>query len=127
MKVFGSSLVAAVLLVASSQPGFAAAGLVGSTPAQGSVVAAPRTISLSFAAPMPVSATAASIVMTAMPGMDHHGEMVIRNFTQLWADNNKRLTLSLKKPLYPGDYDVRWESRGADGRRIAGKVTFTVK
>ncbi|MEY5007239.1 MAG: CopC domain, partial [Pseudomonadota bacterium] len=31
------------------------------------------------------------------------------------------------KPLQTGTYDIRWQAAGADGHRMSGKVTFTVK
>jgi methionine-rich copper-binding protein CopC len=74
-----------------------------------------------------VPTAAVAVVMTAMPGMPDHGDMFIRNFTQTWSDNNRKLTLTLKKPLQTGTYDIRWQAAGADGHRMSGKVTFTVK
>ena len=65
--------------------------------------------------------------VSAMPGMANHGEMVIRNFTQNWSDGNRKLTLTLKKPLAKGTYEVRWQAAGADGHRMKGKVSFVVK
>ncbi|MFM7027626.1 MAG: copper resistance protein CopC [Chakrabartia sp.] len=120
-------LAAAALLFASSVPALAETRIIASTPAQGATVAAPRVLTLSFSDPMPVPTTAIAVVMTAMPGMADHGEMAIRNFTPAWSDNNRKLTLTLKKPLYAGTYDIRWQAAGAEGRRLSGKVTFTVK
>lgn len=127
MKAFRSSLIAATLIAAFSSPAIAHTSVVAATPAQEAVVSAPRTLSLTFSEPMLVPTAAFSVVMTAMPGMPDHGEMVIRNFTPAWSDNNRKLTLNLKKPLHPGTYDVRWQAAGADGHRMSGKVTFTVK
>jgi len=64
--------------------------------------------------------------MTAMPGMANHGEMAIRNFTTSWSNGNKTMTLTLKKPLAKGTYEVRWQAAGADGHRMTGKVSFIV-
>lgn len=127
MTIFRSSLVAATLLLASSNPALAHAQLVAATPAQGSTVSAPRTLSLTFSEPMLIQTVAFSVVMTAMPGMADHGEMVIRNFTPAWSEENRKLTLNLKKPLQAGTYDLRWQAAGADGHRMSGKVTFNVK
>jgi methionine-rich copper-binding protein CopC len=64
--------------------------------------------------------------MTAMPGVKAHDEMVIRNFTIAWSNNNRTMTLELKKPLKTGTYEVRWQAAGADGHRMTGKVNFKV-
>jgi methionine-rich copper-binding protein CopC len=36
------------------------------------------------------------------------------------------MTLTLKKPLAKGTYEVRWQAAGADGHRMTGKVSFIV-
>lgn len=100
--------------------------VVASTPAQGTKVAKPKQVTLTFSEALLPPTVATSIVMTAMPGMKNHGEMVIRNFTTSWSNGNKTLTLALKQPLRAGDYDVRWQAAGADGHRMTGKVSFTV-
>jgi methionine-rich copper-binding protein CopC len=127
MKASYSALIAAALACAVAFPAAAHMRVVASTPPQGAHVAAPRTVSLSFSEPLLVPTAAIAVVMTAMPGMPDHGDMFIRNFTQTWSDNNRKLTLTLKKPLQTGTYDIRWQAAGADGHRMSGKVTFTVK
>lgn len=101
--------------------------LAASTPAAGSEVKAPKAVTLTFSQPVDASSAAASIVMTAMPGMANHGEMVIRNFTPDWSDDGKTLTLGLKKPLPAGTYEVRWQAAAADGHSMQGTVTFEVR
>lgn len=97
-----------------------------STPAEGAKVKSPRVVTLTFSEALLPPTVATSIVMTAMPGMPNHGEMVIRNFTTSWSNENKTLKLSLRKPLQAGSYDVRWQAAGADGHRMKGKISFTV-
>lgn len=121
---------AAALFLAAALPAaplHAQGAVVASSPAEGATVQSPRVLSLTFAAAMPAPATAASVVMTAMPGVDNHGEMVIRNFTTAWSPDGRTLTLTLKQPLKAGDYDLRWQSTGADGRRTTGTVRFVVR
>lgn len=101
--------------------------VVASTPAQGSTVAKPRVITLTFSEALLPPTASARIVMTAMPGMANHGEMEIRNFTAAWSSNNRTLTLTLKQPLRTGTYEVRWQAAGADGHRMKGVVKFNVK
>jgi copper resistance protein C len=100
--------------------------VISSTPAQGSTVARPRVVTLNFSEALLPPTAAASIVMTAMPGMTNHPEMVIRNFTTAWSNSNRTMTLTLREPLRTGTYDVRWQAAGADGHRMTGKITFVV-
>lgn len=106
---------------------WAHAKVVASTPAEGALVAGPKVVSLSFSDALQPATVNVSIVMTAMPGMANHGEMVIRNFTPAWSEGNRKLTLSLRQPLRAGTYEVRWQAAGADGHRMSGKITFKVK
>lgn len=100
--------------------------VVASTPSEGTTVGSARVITLTFSEALLPPTAAASIVMTAMPGMANHGEMAIRNFTTAWSNGNKTMTLNLKKPLAKGTYEVRWQAAGADGHRMTGKVKFII-
>lgn len=120
-------LAAAVLLAAPlAVPTVALAHtkVVASTPAQGATVKSPRVVTLTFSEALLPPTAAASIVMTAMPGMANHGEMAIRNFTTAWSNGNKTMTLKLKQPLRAGTYEARWQAAGADGHRMKGVVNF---
>ena len=101
--------------------------IVASTPAENATVDRPREIVLTFSKAVLPSTAAASIVMTAMPGMANHGEMVIRNFTPGWSNDNTTLTLNLREPLRAGTYEVRWQATGADGHPMKGVINFTVR
>lgn len=101
--------------------------LTASTPAAGAAAKAPKAITLTFSQPVVQASAAASIIMTAMPGMPNHGEMPIRNFTASWSADGKTMTLTLKKPLPTGSYDVRWQAAAADGHAMKGTVAFEVK
>jgi copper resistance protein C len=122
-----SLIAATAMMVAVSNMAFAHSRVVSSTPAEGVTVAKPRVVTLNFNEAMMPPTAAASIVMTAMPGMPNHGEMVIRNFTTAWSNSNKTMTLTLKQPLKTGTYEVRWQAAGADGHRMTGKVSFKVQ
>ena len=129
MKIPSFIACAAIGLFAFTAPSLAHAHsrVVSSTPAEGSAVAKPKTVTLTFSEALTPATTAASIVMTAMPGVKDHGEMLIRNFTAAWSNGNRTLTMTLRQPLHSGTYEVRWQSVGADGHRMNGKVGFTVK
>lgn len=128
MKI--ASLFAALAIAASplAMPATALAHtkVVASTPAEGATVASAKTVTLTFSEALLPPTAAASIVMTAMPGMPNHGEMVIRNFTTAWSNGNKTMTLNLTRPLAKGTYEVRWQAAGADGHRMKGTVTFNI-
>lgn len=101
--------------------------LTASSPAANTEAKAPKQITLTFSQPVDAATAAASIVMTAMPGMANHGEMAIRNFTASWSDDGKTMTLALKKPLPEGTYEIRWQAAAADGHAMNGTVVFDVK
>ncbi len=101
--------------------------VVASTPAEGTTVARPRVVTLTFNEALLPPTAAASIVMTAMPGMADHSPMVIRNFTTAWSGGNRTMTLNLRQPLRAGTYEVRWQAAGADGHRMNGTVSFSVR
>ncbi len=115
---------ALVVPLAAPTAALAHTKVVASTPAQGATVKGLRVVMLTFSEALLPPTAAASIVMTAMPGMANHGEMVIRNFTTAWSNSNKTMTLSLKQPLRAGTYEVRWQAAGADGHRMKGVVNF---
>ena len=121
-----SLIAAAAIVAAASNMVFAHSKVVSSTPAVGASVAKPRVVTMTFSEALMPPTAAASIVMTEMPGVKNHGEMVIRNFTSAWSNNNRTMTLALKQPLKTGTYEVRWQAAGADGHRMTGKVNFKV-
>jgi hypothetical protein len=100
--------------------------LTASTPEAGSEAKAPRAITLSFSQPVDQATAAASIVMTAMPGVENHGEMAIRNFTAGWSDDGQTMTLTLRQALRTGTYQVRWQAAAADDHAMSGAVDFEV-
>lgn len=125
-----ASLIASVALASAALTSpaatFAHSKIATSAPAEGATVAKPRVVTLNFTEALLTPTAVASIVMTAMPGVKNHGEMVIRNFTPSWSNKNRTLTLKLREPLRAGSYEVRWQAAGADGHRMTGKVSFKV-
>lgn len=116
-----------VALAAPAAAATAAPRLIASQPAQSARVAGPKTILLTFSDAMAPAQTMVSIVMTAMPGMDHHGEMLIRNFTPAWSNANRTLTLQLRQALPTGSYDVRWQGKSGSGQGGKGTISFEVR
>ena len=122
-------ITAAALALAATVPAaplLAQVKLAASSPKQGTTAKGTKLVTLTFSEKLNPSDVGATIVMTAMPGMKDHPEMLIRNFTASWSADGKTMTLTLKKPLPAGTYDVRWEATGADRREMKGIVTFTV-
>ena len=117
---------ALALIALAPAPLLAHVKLAASTPAAGVKAKAPKAITLTFNEKVNPAKASATIVMTAMPGMADHGEMLIRNFTASGSADRKTLTLTLKKPLPAGSYDVRWQAASADGHAMTGKVSFDV-
>lgn len=122
------ALLAALALAAltPAAPLLAKVTLTASNPAAGAKTKAPKVITLTFSEKVDPATASAAIIMTAMPGMADHGEMVMRNFTAQWSADGKTLTLTLVRALPAGTYDVRWQAAGADGQAMKGTVTFTV-
>ena len=116
----------ALTVLAPAAPLLAHVKLTASVPVAGTAAKAPKAITLTFSQPVDNASAAASIVMTAMPGMKDHGEMAIRNFTSSWSADSQTLTLTLKKPLPAGSYEVRWQAAAADGHTVEGTVAFDV-
>lgn len=129
MRVFTITAIAAAAIYGLLIPVTASAHtkVVASTPAEVASIKAPRVLSLTFSEPLLPATVAASIVMTAMPGMTDHPPMTIRNFKSSWSSDKRVLTLNLRQALPLGSYDVNWQAAGADGHRATGKVSFTVR
>lgn len=122
------SMIAGAVLAFAGVPGAATAHttIVASTPAQGATVSSPKVIVLTFGEALLPPTVATAVVMTAMPGVENHGEMTIKNYQSAWSNDSRTLTLTLKQALRAGSYDVRWQAAGTDGHRMKGTVSFTV-
>lgn len=120
-------LAAACLALALPASALAHVEVSASNPAEGAAIKPPRSLAITFSEPVDQATAAANIVMTAMPGVPNHGEMVIRNFTADWSDNSQTMTLSLRKPLPAGTYELRWQAAAKDGHTMNGAINFTVQ
>lgn len=127
MRILAILAALALTVVVPAAPLLAHVKLTASTPATGAAAKAPKAITLTFSDKVVAAKASAAIIMTAMPGMKDHGEMAIRNFTPAWSADGKTLTLTLKKPLPAGSYEVRWQAAAADGHMMNGTVGFEVR
>lgn len=119
-------LTAAALALGAPAALSAHVSVASSTPAEGSTVKPPKTLSIAFNTPVDPASAAVRIVMTAMPGMPNHGEMLMRNFTTSWSQDRSTMTLKLASALPKGTYEVRWQATGQDGHAVSGVVNFKV-
>lgn len=101
--------------------------LVSSTPAANASVAKPGKVVLNFNEKVIASFTGATLAMTAMPGMASHQAMPITGFTAAMSKDGKTLTLTMRRALIAGTYQLKWHAAGADTHRMEGTFTFMVK
>ena len=101
--------------------------LISSLPAANSTVAKPGRLVLNFNERVVANFTGATLVMTSMPGMANHQPMAITGFTSAMSADGKTLTLTMRRALTPGTYQLTWHAAGADTHRMVGTFTFTVK
>lgn len=111
-------LAATAALVLSAPPVFAHARLVSATPANGATVSAPGAVSLTFnerfAAPF-----------SSVEVKDVQGRSV--TLRQEVSQDGRTLSGTFVRPLAIGDYEVRWAIAAADGHRMTGSYSFTVR
>ncbi len=112
------SLVAAAAVVVSASPVFAHARLVSATPTNGAVVSAPGAVSLTFSERF--AAPFSSVEVKDVEGR----ALTLR---QEVSRDGKTLSGSFARPLTTGVYEVRWAIAAADGHRMSGSHSFTVR
>ncbi|MBA4000498.1 copper homeostasis periplasmic binding protein CopC [Brevundimonas sp.] len=112
------SLAVASAMVLSTTPAFAHARLVSATPGDGATVAAPRTISLTFSERFAAPFSTVELE-------DSQGRPVA--LTKTVSEDGKTLGGSFAAPLTAGTYRVTWAIAAADGHRMTGTYSFTVR
>ena len=101
--------------------------LVSSLPAANATVAKPGKVVLTFNERVVAKFSGATLTMTSMPGMANHQPMAITGFTSAMSADGKTLTLTMRRALSAGTYQLKWHAAGADTHRMEGTFTFTVK
>lgn len=119
-----------IALAASLLPGVALAEptLVSSTPQEGA--SAPRTnqIRLVFSEPVAVQPGGVQLVMTAMPGMENHGEMKMNAVDVRTAKDGRSVDVTAKSPFPVGTYALAWAVQSqSDKSTGSGEVTFAIQ
>ena len=118
------ALISIALLATSAA--FAHPKLLSSTPAANSEVPPPGKIELHFSENLMPQFSAASLVMTGMPGMADHSPMKVA-IKVSGTDDPKAMVITPNQPLPPGGYLVDWRAVSSDTHPITGSVPFTVK
>lgn len=112
------SLLTAAAVVISASPVSAHARLVSATPASGAVVSEPGAVSLTFSERFAAPFSSVEV-------KDVQGRAV--TLRQAVSQDGKTLTGSFARPLTTGVYEVRWAIAAADGHRMTGSYSFTVR
>ena len=128
MSKFRLTLAAPVLVALAFSAGAQAhTKLVSSSPAANTTVAKPGRVVLTFNERVVASFTGATLTMTSMPGMASHKPMEMTGFTSAMSADGKTLTLTMRRALTAGTYQLKWHAAGADTHRMQGTLSFTVK
>jgi len=112
------SIMVASALVLAASPVMSHARLVSATPGSGAVVSAPRTISLTFSERFAAPFSTVEVE-------DGRGRAVA--LTKSVSEDGKTLGGSFAAPLAAGTYQVTWAIAAADGHRMTGTYSFTVR
>jgi methionine-rich copper-binding protein CopC len=117
----------AVAGLAVAVPALAHPHLVTTDPAQGATVAKVSRVTLNFSEPLIAGLSGIEVVMTAMPGMEHHAAMKMTGVRVSVGPDGTSLVASLPRPLSTGSYEADWHAVSTDTHRVTGKLTFTVE
>lgn len=94
------------------------AKLVGSAPAADAVVAAPKTISLTFSEKVVPAFSGFDLTM-----VEHNMKIPV---TTAVSTDGKTITGTPRGAFMKGTYKVQWHAAGPDGHRMTGEVAFKV-
>ena len=111
-------LAAIAVAVLAAPPVFAHARLVAATPASGSTVSSPRTIALTFSERFAAPFSTVEVE-------DQRGRAVA--LAKTVSQDGKTLSGTFAAPLPAGVYQVSWAIAAADGHRMTGTYSFTVR
>ena len=122
--LLNAPILAALAVAGSAQ---AHTRLVSSSPAANATVSKLGRVVLTFNERVVARFTGVEITMTSMPGMAAHQPMVMSGFTSAMSADGKTLTLTMRRALMAGAYQVKWHAVGGDSHRMDGTYTFIVK
>lgn len=125
--ILASTLAACVAVAGFAAPALAHPKIVSATPAEGAAAANVSQISITFSEPLVAAMSGVDVVMTGMPGMDHHEPMKMTGVKTALAADKVTLVAKLPRVLPAGTYEANWHVVSTDTHRVAGKLNFTVK
>lgn len=111
-------LAVASVMALSASPVLAHARLVSTTPAAGANVTAPRSVHLTFSERFAAPFSTVEVE-------DSRGRAV--SVTKIVSEDGKTLGGTFAAPLPTGTYRVTWAIAAADGHRMTGNYSFTVR
>lgn len=120
-------LLAALLATTLAAPAMAHPKLVTAGPAEGSTASNVTQVSVTFSEPLMAAMSGMDLLMTGMPGMDHHQPMKMTGVKTSVGSDGVTLVAKLARPLSPGTYEADWHVVSTDTHRVTGKLTFNVK
>ena len=121
---FAAPVLVALAFAAGAQ---AHTRLVSSTPSANATVTKPGRVVLTFNERVVANFAGATLAMTSMPGMASHQPMAITGFTSAMSRDGKTLTLTMRRALAAGTYQLKWHAAGTDTHRMEGTLSFTVR
>ena len=104
--------------ILATSPALADVRLVQSTPQADAVIAAPKTLKLTFSEKVAPASTGATLSMS--------DGMAVSTRTSL-SDDGLTLTARPTSPFMAGQWTLSWHAAGEDGKMSQGSLRFTVK
>lgn len=117
MNRYFALLISVPLIVASSSA-YAHARLLSATPGSGATVTVPRTINLTFSERFAAPFSTVEV---------EDGRGCAVSLTKTVSGDGKTLSGTFGAPLTAGAYRVTWAIAAADGHRMTGTYSFTVR
>lgn len=123
MRFLSSILFAAAIGVFA--PALAAPALTSSTPTEKADAAGVTKVTLNFSEAIDPAASGIEVLMTGMPGMDHHDPMKMGGVKTTVSPDGKALVATLPRALSEGTYAARWFATNKSAEKSSGTLTFT--
>ena len=118
MAVSSLKWLALAYLALAASPALAQARLVDSNPAADAVIAAPRSIKLSFSEK--IAPTLSGVTLSMGDGMAVTTKIAV-------SEDGKTITARPTGPFMAGPWTASWHVAGEDGQQSKGAFNFTVK
>ncbi|NOW44184.1 hypothetical protein FHW96_000311 [Novosphingobium sp. SG751A] len=114
----------AIATPAIATPAMATPALTSASPAEGSDTANITRITLNFSEAVDPAASGVDVMMTGMPGMDHHDPMKMAGVKVAVSPDGRSLVATLARPLSEGTYVARWHVADKSAQKADGALTF---